>query len=209
MTDAAAPSMGIDSAAVAADVAKLTGAGISQEQAQAMAHSRARQLRDLADLRGERQIPIIDGDAVQAQELHAALSTKPEDHKWSLPPEGEGADDFKAAAEATQAARAVSVALDLSPGTAEFLSGRIREVFAKADAMNDAEMYAYHNDGLRRLAEHYGSVDAARAMINDAVQALKVADADPRIVDAFIVGASVDLWSVDTLARRYRAKHPA
>ncbi len=209
MTDAAAPGMGIDSAAVAADVAKLTGAGFSTEEAQAMAHGRARQVRDLSDLRGEHGIPIIDGDAQAAQALHDAMKTSAADHTWSLPPESNDAEAMQAAAEATSAARAAAVALDLSPGTGEFLARRIEEGFAKAHAMSDAEHEQSMRDGLRRLAEHYGDYDAAKAMVSDAVKALKAAKVDERIVDAFIVGASTDVWAVDTLAKRYRAKHPA
>ncbi len=104
MNDAAAPGVGIDSAAVGADVGKLTGAGIPADHAQAMAYRLARQRRDLGDLRGEYQVPIVDGDAKFASKQHDAMKTSATDPSCSLPPGGDDAEATQAVAEASGAA---------------------------------------------------------------------------------------------------------
>lgn len=209
MSDAApAPSMGIDSAAVAADVAKLTSAGIPAEQAQVMAHGRARQLRDLSDMRGEHTIELVDADAQLAAELDRAMTTpgKGEAHTWEIPAEGDSDVDREAATAATVESRRVAVALGLTPDTARTLMERIGEGLARADEM-DADAYTAHaKEGLARLVERYGDEATARAWVRDAVSALKTAGADQRVIDAFRLGGATDWWSVELLARRHRAR---
>lgn len=198
-----------DMARINADADRLVYGGegkISRDEAMTMAIRQDRQRRELAGVRGELRMPVVDGDAEYAKQLHEALSTKPEEHTWSLPPASNAEDDVQAAAEATAAWRPAAIALDIDPGTAQFLAERVTKELMKVHAMDDATHTAYVRDGFNRLVDRYGNEATAKKWVADAVAALKSANADERLVTTFLLGAGSDWYAIELLAGRYRAK---